>query len=175
MKKSLFVLAAVLTFIGTGSTAFAYELSAPVNAEAPFALGAGEVDFSQPSYVAGTITVASTNGGAWVTAGDVAHESTGYGFYVDGNRLFGVSNTGSFSFTIPLGYIRAGQEVNVRADYTPNKGIVFNTSWAASDWAQYSRGIIQGTLPNGAIRGLGALFGSAVNTDFVLGSWSYIQ
>ena len=176
MQKFIIGLIAVVA-IAAPSAAFAYELPGPVSSSS-IALGAGEVDFSRPSVVEGTISVDRFHGKAWITAGDVAHAAAGYGFYIYDDMLYGISNTGGsqgVSWNLPLGFVRPGQPIIVRAAYTPGDGIRFDTEWVASDWAQYSRGIIQGTLPSASIRGLGALFGLSVNTELTVGSWKYSE
>lgn len=175
MQKLIIGLIAVVAIAAPGSAALAYELPQSVSTESSFALGAGEVDFSRASVVEGTVTVDRVNGDAWITAGDVAHEATGYGFYIHDDMLYGVSNTGGLNWNLPLGFVRPGQPITVRAAYTPNDGIRFDTQWQAADWGQYSRGIIQGLLPNYAIRGLGALFGTAVKIELTVGSWKYSE
>lgn len=178
MQKLIIGLIAVVAIAAPGSAALAYELPSPVSTDASVALGSGEVDFSKPSVVEGTVTVDSVNGRAWITAGDVAHEADGYGFYINDDKLYGVSNSGGslgVRWNLMLGFIRPGQPVTVRASYTPGEGIRFDTKWVASDWSQYSRGIIQGVFPNSAIYGMGALFGTAGNLQLSVGSWKYTQ
>lgn len=177
MHKLIIGLIAVVAIAAPGSAALAYELPGPVSVDSssPVALGAGEVDFSRASVVEGTVTMDRFGGRAWITAGDVAHEAAGYGFYIYDDMLYGVSNTGNISWNLPLGFIRPGQPITVRAAYTPNDGIRFDTQWQAADWGQYSKGIIQGMLPYSSVRGLGALFGLATNATATVGSWSYKQ
>lgn len=174
MKKILFSFVIAAVFLGSGSVAMAYELPSSVSTKGSVSLGSGEVDLSKGSVLSGTITVDNVSGEiVWITAGDVAHGSTGYGFVIAENLIYVVSNTGSMTFRMPLAFVRTGQTVTVSAVYTPGDGIRTSTSATG----QYSIGIVQGFLPDRHIRGLGAFnaFVEKGDVNLVVGSWAYRQ
>lgn len=177
MKKSLISAIVVVSALLPVSAAFAYQLPSPINTSTHFAGGSGEVDLSLPSSVQGTVSVDTTDGeNAWVTAGDVAGGQPGYGYFIHDDMLFGVTHTGYLQYLLPLGFVHPNTVVSVKATYTPNDGVRFDTASNSIGWNQYSRGILK-DLPNSAIRGLGAFNVSVTSknnpSNIFVGSWSY--
>lgn len=176
MKKTIIALATAASFFGMNAVALAYELPSPVTVNATYgtvgdyAAGEGEVDFSRPSVVEGTITTDADRGvQAWITAGDVANGGTGYGFVLADNMLYAVTRD-SYEFRMPFAFVKPGNTVTVRAAYTPNDGIRIDT--AAVE--QYSRGIVLDFLPNAWVRAAKALVVKVKGVaNITVGSWKY--
>lgn len=180
MHKSLIALAAALTFLSTGSVAFAYELPAPVSTDSVYVGGEGEVDLSRPSSIEATLSTDNTyDESIWATAGDVAGGFNGYGFFLKEDMLYLVSHNDSSMWMIPLQFVHKGAPVHVVAHYTPFEGIRVDSSSVDGSWSEYARAILTDYLPNGAFHNLGA-FNVSVTSRFSasvlrVGEWKYAQ
>lgn len=176
MKKTIIAFATAASFFGMNAVALAYEIPSPVTVNAAYgtvgdyAAGEGEVDFSRPSVVEGTITTDTDRSvQAWITAGDVANGGSGYGFYLENNMLYAVTKD-SYEFRMPLAFVKPGNTVTVRAAYTPSDGIRLDTSAVE----QYSRGILLDFLPNVWAKATKALVVKVKGTaNITIGSWKY--
>lgn len=173
MKTTAKTLALALVFFAFGASAFAYELSSPVVVSGGAAVeeGSSQVDFSRSSRIEGRFIVNDLRSRAYITVGNVAAGEQGYGFMVDREVLYLVSNNGVFTHRMPVAIFTEPKEFTIEADFTPGYGITFDTTAVEN----FSRGILQRFLPGASVFRPSALHANVDNGSGVLtvSDWKY--
>lgn len=181
MHKSIVLSALALTLVSPiAASAASFSIPAPVTVAAgqSHVAGEGDVDFTRPSCLEGTITLDKyTSADVLLTAGDVAGGGAGYGFVVYGQMLNIVATNGQSVRRTPLGFFFPGQATHVKACFTPNDGVRVDTATYQgsygenSAFSQYSRGIVQDSLPS--VRYAPAISAKSNDGSLTIGSWKY--
>jgi len=132
-------------------SAFAYTLPAPVtvSTSSPAVLGSKEPNFSKESSIVGTFEVNTVDGEtAQMTAGNFNFGSTGYGYFLKDQFLYGIVQDGGIRSMVMLGFVHPNTPITISAVYIPGHGVDFNTNSINPNWNQFSRGIIQAGIGN---------------------------